>query len=123
MSPAAFSARRNPQRTPEGTPPVSARLRPCRTTFLIILSLRLLELLPYGIRVQLRCRLAALDMLVEDRRHVRFRDFGVPRRIRIDDDGWSLLAGAEAGRTADEDFARRHTFLHEAHVKGHEEGG
>jgi hypothetical protein len=36
--PASFSTRRNPQRTPEGTPPVSTRLRPCWTGFLNILS-------------------------------------------------------------------------------------
>ena len=35
--PASFSHRSDPQRTPEGTPPVSIRLRPCWTAFLSIL--------------------------------------------------------------------------------------
>jgi hypothetical protein len=80
-------------------------------------------LLPDRGRVQLGCRFAALDVFIQDGRHVCFRDFGVPGGVRVDNHGWSLLARAEAGRTADKDFTRHHTLLHEAHVKGHEKGG
>ena len=52
-----------------------------------------LELLPHRVRIQFRHRLAALDVLVQDRRHIRFRHFGAPGGVRVDDDGWSLLAG------------------------------
>jgi hypothetical protein len=37
MPPASFSARKNPQRTQEGTSPASSRLRPSWTAFLSIL--------------------------------------------------------------------------------------
>ena len=80
-------------------------------------------LLPDRVGIQLGCRLAALDVFVQDCRHVRFRHFGVPGGVRIDNHGWSLLARAKAGRPADKDFTWRHTLLHEAHIKGHEKRG
>src|SRR6185295_17857780 len=82
-----------------------------------------MRLLPDCVWIQLCDRLSTLDVLIDDRRHVGFRHFGVPGGVRIDDDGRSLLAGAEARRTADEHFTGSHTLLHEADVKGHEEGG
>src|SRR4029077_13725219 len=81
-----------------------------------------MRLFPHRVGIQFRERLAALDVLVQDRRHIRFRHFGVPGCVRIDDDSWSLLAGAEAGGAADEDLTRSYALLHETDVKGHEEG-
>src|SRR5437867_12576247 len=80
-------------------------------------------LFPDCVRVQFCDGLSALDVLVQDRRHVRFRHFGVPGSVWIDDDGRPLLAGAEARRAADEDVARGHALLHEACIRGHEEAG
>ncbi|SLM49772.1 protein of unknown function [Nitrospira japonica] len=60
-------------------------------------------------------------MFVEDRGDVRFRDFGIPGAIRIHDDRWALLAGAEAGRPADQHFPRHDATLHQAHIERHEQ--
>ena len=42
-SPTAFSPQENPQRSPEATPPVLFRLRPCWMTFLSILTMKQME--------------------------------------------------------------------------------
>ncbi|SLM42496.1 hypothetical protein NSND_50883 [Nitrospira sp. ND1] len=78
-------------------------------------------LLPDRIRVQLRRRFAALDVLIENRSDIGFSDFRIPGVVRVHHDGRSLLAGAEAGGAGDEDFARHDAALHEAHVKGHQQ--
>src|SRR4029079_5153952 len=82
-----------------------------------------MRLFPDCVRVQLRNRLPTLDVLINNGGHVGFRHFGVPGGVRIDDDGRSLLAGAKARGTADENLTGSHALLHEADVKGHEEGG
>src|SRR5437868_2088567 len=82
-----------------------------------------LFLLPHRVWIQFRNRLPTLDVFIDNSGHIRFRHLGVPGRVRINDDGRSLLAGAQAGGTADEHVTRGYALLHEADIKGHEERG
>src|SRR5262249_47322607 len=97
-------------------------LWPCLKTILSILTGRIdySLLFPDGVGIELRGRLAALDVLVEDRGDVGFGDLGIPGIVRVNDHRRSLFARTKAGGTADQHFAWHHAALHQTHIERHQ---